>query len=269
MRIHIFQHVPFEGLGSIEGWARDHGATMNWTRFHEPLLDGWREAIDIAGIDLLIALGGPMSVNDEKALPWLVDEKLFLREAMQKGIPVLGICLGAQLIASALGARGYPCPAKEIGWFPITGGEDAAGHITAFPASPEADTQGVADASGPRASAKTFAFPASTTAFHWHGETFDLPPGATRLASSQGCTNQAFRIGSRIVGLQLHLETIPESMEALIHHCGDEIVAGSFIQSAQEMRGVPPERFDVIHRLMSEVLDDLVGIRPTLSTPLM
>jgi GMP synthase-like glutamine amidotransferase len=260
MRIHVLQHVPFEGLGSIEGWALERGASITWTRFHEPLPGAWRAELAAAGVDLLIALGGPMSVNDEEELPWLVEEKLFLREAIERGTPVLGICLGAQLIASALGARVYPGVEKEIGWFPIEG---VAGH-TGPTMSPEvtsgaAHLSDVADASSPRASANTFAFPAHATVFHWHGETFDLPPGAVRLASSPVTPNQAFRVGKRAIGLQFHLETTPESMEALVANCGDELIPGSFIQSDQEMRGVAPERFDAIHLLMSDLLDDLVS----------
>ena len=142
MHAHVLQHVPYEDIGSIQPWLAARSATVGYTRFFEgaglPALDG---------IDLVIAMGGPMSVNDEAELPWLVAEKAFVREAVTRGLPVLGICLGAQLIASALGARVYRNAEKEIGWFPV---EAVAG------------------------AADGFRFPDSSLVFHWHGETFDL-----------------------------------------------------------------------------------------------
>ena len=114
MKVHVFQHVPFEGLGSIASWLDARGAEVAHTRFFagDPLPR-------VEAVDLLIAMGGPMSVNDEAALPWLISEKQFIREAIAREVPVLGVCLGSQLIASAMGARVYPNAVKEIGWFPI------------------------------------------------------------------------------------------------------------------------------------------------------
>jgi hypothetical protein len=114
MNVHVLQHVPFEDIGSMAFRLSARGANLAYTRLYEEA-----ELPTLDGIDLLIAMGGPMSVNDEAALPWLRAEKALLREAVARGIPVLGVCLGAQLIAAALGARVYPNPEKEIGWFPI------------------------------------------------------------------------------------------------------------------------------------------------------
>jgi len=226
INIHVLQHVFFEGLGSIEDWLTTRAARVDWTRFYagDPLPDP-------AGIDLLIILGGPMSVNDEADHPWLTAEKRFVAAAIAGGTPVLGICLGAQLIASALGARVYPGPQKEIGWFSITASDSTPGR---------------------------FAFPPETTAFHWHGETFDLPPGAVRLASSAAVTNQAFQVGDRVIGLQFHLETTPASLAAIAEHCADEITDGPTIQSAATMQQAPPETFAAINALMAAVLDYLI-----------
>jgi len=226
VRVHVLQHVPFEGLGSIEAWLSQRQAHVTFTHFYEasaalPPLDG---------IDLLIALGGPMSVNDEAQLPWLRPEKRFVAEAIAGGKAVLGICLGSQLMASALGAAVYPGPHKEIGWFPLL-------------AEP--------------AVVSSFAFPASRDVFHWHGETFDLPPGAVHLARSAGCRHQAFQIGRRAIGLQCHLETTPESARAILEHCGDELVPTRYIQTAAELPNVPAERYAGINALMAEVLDYL------------
>jgi GMP synthase-like glutamine amidotransferase len=222
MNVHVLQHVPFEGLGSIEAWLAEREAVTSATRFFDsPRLP------ELAELDLIIALGGPMSVNDEVELAWLKDEKRFVSDAVRAGKAVLGICLGAQLIASALGARVYPGPHKEIGWFDIESTSD---------------------------SSQLFQFPRTATVFHWHGETFDLPSGASRLARSVGCENQAFQIGSRVIGLQFHLETTPESVESLIFHCRNELVEDRFIQSEEALHSVPKSRYTGVNALMAEVL---------------
>jgi len=225
MRVHVLQHVAFEGLGSIEDWLAERGAIISHTRFYEdPSLP------DLADIDLVIALGGPMSVNDEAELPWLVAEKHFVSEAIAAGKAVLGICLGAQLIASAEGARVYPGPQKEIGWFPIFAAETQGG---------------------------VFRFPAVATVFHWHGETFDLPAGAVRLAGSAVNPNQAFQIGERVIGLQFHLETTPQSAAAMIQHCGAELIPTSYVQSAADLQSTPATHYAGVNALMGEILSYL------------
>ena len=226
MHVHILQHVPFEGLGSIADWLSRRGDSVTDTRFFEtPQLPV------LADIDLVIALGGPMSVNDEEQLPWLRDEKHFVAEAIANGKAVLGICLGAQLIASALGARVYPAANKEIGWFPVF----------AEPAVPGA-----------------FVFPARTEVFHWHWETFDLPVGAVHLARSAACKNQAFQIGARTIGLQFHLETTPESSRAIIGNCAGELVPQRYVQMEQVLLGVAGTNYARINSLMTNVLEYLV-----------
>jgi len=222
MKVHVLQHVPFEVLGSIEPWLAARGATVYYTRFFEST-----RLADVADLDLVIALGGPISVNDEAELPWLKEGKRFVAEAVNAGKALLGICLGAQLLASALGARVYPGPHKEIGWFDIESTSDRC---------------------------DLFRFPRKATVFHWHGETFDLPPGATRLARSAGCENQAFQVGSRAIGLQFHLETTPASAASLIGHCRNELVDGRFIQSEEELRKAPMAAYAAVNALMAEVL---------------
>ena len=222
MKVQVLQHVPFEGLGSIEAWLSERGAAVYTTRFYQsPVLP------DPRSIDLVIAMGGPMSVNDEREYPWLKEEKAFIKKAVDRGCGVLGVCLGAQMIASALGARVFANAHKEIGWFPVQA------------VSTDADV---------------FRFPPQATVFHWHGETFDLPPGAIHLAKSVGCKNQAFQIGRNVIGLQFHLETTPETSDQLIQHCRDELVAGEYIQTEQALRSVPADAYRGINRLMNEVL---------------
>ncbi|MEW6669401.1 MAG: gamma-glutamyl-gamma-aminobutyrate hydrolase family protein [Thermodesulfobacteriota bacterium] len=227
MKVHVLQHVSFEGLGSMAPVLEARGARVSYTRFFQddPLPQP-------QGIDLVIAMGGPMSVNDEGTLSWLKREKEFIRSAVLRGMPVLGVCLGAQLIASAMGSRVYPNSVKEIGWFPV---------------------QAVPTPDG------VFRFPPSCVAFHWHGETFDLPEAAVRLASSAGCRNQAFQIGAHVMGLQFHLETTPESALALVENCREELVPGPYVQAEAELRAVPTSSYQAINALMNEVLTYLIG----------
>jgi GMP synthase-like glutamine amidotransferase len=227
MRAHYLQHVPFEGLGSIEPWLKKAGYEITCSR----LFKG--DALpDTAAIDALIILGGPMSVHDASEFPWLRLEKEFIRAFIGTGKPVLGICLGAQLIAQVLGARISPNALHEHGWSPVN----------AVPS----DRAGL------------FSFPASITVFHWHGETFDLPPGATRLATNAACANQAFQMGTSVIGLQFHLETTPGSAQEIISHCRDELTRASSVQTAEEILSVPPERYAKVNRLMDTLLDHLL-----------
>lgn len=227
MNIHFLQHVPFEGLASIRGWIERNGHKVTCTRLYAG--DGFPHPDHV---DFLIVMGGPMGVYDTDQFPWLIPEKTFIRLMLDAGKRALGICLGAQLIAAVLGARVYPNGQKEIGWFPLTKTADA-------------DT-----------SALGRLLPERFDAFHWHGDTFDLPPGAVHLASTPVCRHQAYAIGERILGLQFHLETTPESAHALIEHCGDELVDGPTIQSAEQML-TDPARYTGLNRLMVSLLEGL------------
>ena len=228
MRAHYLQHVPFEGLGSIESWLERSGYEITRTPFFES-----DDLPDMDAIDLLVVMGGPMSVNDETQFPWLVKEKEFVRLAIERGKPVLGVCLGAQLVASAMGSPVYPNRLKEIGWFPVHGVPAQDGSV--------------------------FSFPPSVEAFHWHGETFDLPPGVVRIARSEGCENQGFQLGRSVIGLQFHLETTPESARSLVSHCRDELVPDEYVQSEERILGVGLENYGAMNGLMDDVLSFLVG----------
>jgi len=227
MRAHYFQHVPFEGLGSIEPWLIKHSFEITSTRFYEAA-----ELPEIKEIDLIIVMGGPMSVNDEDKFPWLVAEKQFIGDAIAKNKPVLGICLGAQLIASSLGARVYQNPEKEIGWFPVHG----------IPLSDKS----------------VFCFPPSVEVFHWHGETFDLPAGAIRLAKSDACVNQAFQYGESVIGLQFHLETTLKAAQEIVSHCRDELLPAKNIQPEAAILSAKSERYKSINNLMDNILNFLL-----------
>ena len=226
-RVHWLQHVPFEGLGSIASWLAERRAAVTVTR----LFDG-APLPDARDLDWLIVMGGPMSVNDEALHPWLRAEKRFIAEVISRGATVLGICLGAQLIAGTLGARVYRNPLPEIGWFPVE---------RTVPKGPGGPANWL---------------PHTSTVFHWHGETFDLPPGTQQIARSAGCENQGFVMGTRVTGLQFHLETTPDSARAMIEAGRGELVTGQWIQSEREILAAG-EQFGRINSVMSALLEKL------------
>jgi GMP synthase-like glutamine amidotransferase len=194
----IFQHVPFEGPGAFASRLLSFGYTLRTHR--------WWEASsppDLSEADLVIAMGGPMSVNDEEEHPWLQQEKEWLRQALNAELPLMGICLGAQCMASALGAKVTPNPEREIGWWPVT----ACGQKD----------------------------PEPLTVLHWHGETFDLPDGAVHLEQSEACLHQSFQWGERALGLQYHLEATRDSLTALIEHSRHEMMPGPYVQTEEQL----------------------------------
>ncbi len=205
LRIHSFQHVPFEGLGSIAGWVKRHNHSLTGTQFFEPdhPLPFMEE------IDWLIVLGGPMGVHDEDTHPWLKAEKAFIREMIQAGKVVVGICLGTQLIAHVLGARVYPNPEKEIGWFPVQ-----------FMNRKTPLLEGL---------------PEQLTVFHWHSDTFELPAGALHFSRTDACPHQAFLYGQKVLGLQFHLEATPETVRQMLEHGGEKLLDRPWIQPEGQM----------------------------------
>jgi GMP synthase (glutamine-hydrolysing) len=188
-RVYVFQHVACEDLGTFAEVLASRGFHIAYVRLFagDTIPDDWSEA------RALVFLGGPMSVNDESTHAYLAPEKIFIRDALARQMPVLGVCLGAQLLAVAAGSRVYPGARPEIGWEPVSltmeGRQDPV-------LSPLAQL---------------------AAAFHWHGETFDLPRGATRLAFSALTMNQAFRVGRSAYGLQFHLEVDTAMIESWQH----------------------------------------------------
>lgn len=226
MRAYVLQHVPFEELGNIHDWLQQQQAEIRYCRLY-----AGDSLPAVEDIDLLIVLGGPMSVNDEADYPWLRAEKAFLTQVIAAEKAVVGICLGAQLIAACQGARIYANHSKEIGWF----------NITAEPVT-----------------AAVPVLPATMKVFHWHGETFELPPGAVLLARSEACTNQIFLLGQRVIGLQCHLETTKENARSMLQHCADELVDGRYIQDAATILAASDEQYQQLRQWMAQLLDYVV-----------
>lgn len=195
--VQAFRHVGFEDLGSFEASLRAAGYEIEYVEIAEcdPA------ALDPLAPDLLVVLGGPIGVYDHEAYPVVSAERRLLEARLGAGCPTLGLCLGAQLMAAALGARVYPGPSKEIGW-------------SALDLTP-------AGRNHPLAALE------SVPVLHWHGDTFDLPDGCDRLASTPLCLNQAFARGADVLGLQFHPEVMASRFECwLIGHASELATAG-------------------------------------------
>jgi len=231
MKLHYLQHVPFEDLAYIELWAKEQGFSISATKIYES-----HEFPGVESFDWLVIMGGPMSVYEEEQNKLQKKEKLFIEQAIKSNKLVLGICLGAQLIAEVLGARVYPGKYKEIGWFPVKLRDEA--HKT-----------------------KVFSyFPQEFIAFHWHGDTFDIPEGAVWAAESEACPHQAFVYKERVVALQFHLEPTKEGIENLIRNCHDELVEGKYIQTPQTMLS-KENNLKISNHLMRKLLENILELK--------
>lgn len=211
MRLHYLQHVPFENPGSILAWARQNDCAVTSTQVYKnEILPPQQD------FDWLVVMGGPMSIYEEEHYPWLAAEKVFIRESIASGKVVIGLCLGAQLIADVIGGKVTQNPCREIGWFPVRLSEEA------------------------RKSSLFSFFPQQPVVFQWHGDTFSvLPEDARCIAESDACNHQAFIYKNRVFGFQYHLENTLEIIEGLIEHCGDELVPDVYVQTAAELLAHP------------------------------
>jgi len=223
-KIHAIQHVPFETPAHIGRWAEKRGLALETVR----LFDG-APPPDAGGVEALVLMGGPMSVHDEAAFPWLVEEKRLVEHVLRAEKPVLGVCLGAQIIADVLGARVHKNRFQEIGWYRVEPTAEGRAHTH-------------------------FAFAEAFTPLHWHGETFELPTGAVHLARSAACEQQVFAWGGRVLGMQFHLEMTPESIEDLIANCSGEMGSGPYVQFPEQITAVGGN-ITAAHALLEMLLD--------------
>ena len=236
MRVHYLQHVSFEDPGFILPWLQARGHQVTSTLLFQP--DARLPLPD--DIDALVVMGGPMGIYDEHDYPWLAGEKAFLRDCLAAGKYVLGICLGAQLLADALGARVHPASHKEIGWFPVYTLPPVARGTTMPSWLPSV-------------------FRDHPVVFHWHGDQFDIPPGAADILRTDANTSQAFQWNPRVVGLQFHPEITPTLLDEMVRHGAPELAApGPYIQTLVDIRA------GLIHaghsnHLMGQVLKTWLG----------
>lgn len=177
MNILFLQHDPLDGPGALLEWAGERGYSVAFC-----LICKGEALPPLDSFDLLVSLGGPMGAYEEKKHPWLIVEKAYLREAYAAKKKILGLCLGCQLLADALGGKAFRHTLKEFGWQPIIPTEEGREWLSFE------DLE------------------SSFRAFQWHGDTYSLPPNAVQLARNNACEQQAFLIGNQVLGLQFHLE---------------------------------------------------------------
>ena len=228
MKIHYLQHVPFEDLGMMAPLFMAGGHKLTNTQFFKSYT-----LPSVNDFDCLVVMGGPMGVDDESSYPWLYEEKKIIEAAVKHKKIILGICLGAQLIAQVMGANVHKNKYREIGWFDIERKKAISDTLLAD------------------------VFPLQARVFHWHGDTFDIPKGAVHIAKSEACENQAFVLDNHIVGFQFHLESTPQTVKNLILNCKDEIDGSKYVQSETRILSKKND-FSHINNIMHSVLDSLI-----------
>lgn len=229
MRIHGLKHVPFEGLANIESWAKEHGHTIKITNlFYNEKLPSFDD------FDCLAVMGGPMSVWEEEAHPWLKDEKRFIAEAIAKKKIVLGVCLGSQLLAEVLGGNVFKNKQPEIGWFPVKINPAIQQHPL-FNDLPD-----------------------EILPLHLHSDTFSLPEGVVALGSSAVTPHQGFVYGDRTVALQFHLEFNPATLQHILNVAGHIFKPTDSVQSAKEVWNL--ERLAAANQILFGILNKLVKL---------
>ena len=225
MRLHYIQHVNFETPANILKWASSRSVDVSYTRMYESEIFP-----DLSQFDILVVMGGPMSVKDESEFPWLKNEKRFIKNCMDQNTKILGICLGAQMIADVLGAAVSKNEHKEIGWFDVEKTSD---------------------------SAVSKMFPDKFKAFHWHGERFGIPAGAVKLFRSEACDNQGFAYGNS-VALQFHIESNDNSIVSMLENCASDIEVSRYVQTIDEINaGI--SNIAINSQIMNSFLDNFIA----------
>ncbi len=224
MRIHCIRHEPFEGLAEIESWIKSNNHHLTYTRTY--LHQRYPDEITF---DMLIIMGGMASVYEKKDHPWIASEKKFIKKVLDSQKKIIAICFGAQILAEVLGAKVYPNKFKEIGWYPVHFNTNILYGFSAFPEQMHV--------------------------FHWHGDTFDLPEGALRIASSEITKNQGFVVGNKIIALQFHLEMNQSALKKIVKALGNQLcINEKYIQPAQVIMN-QPEYMTSCNKLLYQLLD--------------
>lgn len=244
LRVHYFQHIADEGYGSPEAHLTQKGAQFSHTEFFKvPKGQGVehlpRPLPQHDDVDLLIIMGGVMSVNDEAIYPWLKQEKDWIRQFMVLNKPVIGLCLGSQLIASCLGAHVTKNKYEEIGWWSIFKVDGAAQHD---------------------ATQRIFDFPDDVLALSWHNDTFELPENAVLLAGSAACPNQAYQYKHNVLAFQFHPEITPTNLALFLEEKPDITNKdGTYIQSFEELTHTSSDTFKPANDLLNRAVDFVLG----------
>ena len=233
LKVHYFQHIAGEGFGSCYQFLKQHNAKISATEFFALPVDRSLEIEalpQVEDVDLLIIMGGEMSVNDEVNFPWLKIEKRWLRRYLSMGKPAIGLCLGGQLIANALGAAVSRSEKQELGWTGVR-------KVNYVPA-------------------ECFELPAEFNVMQWHSETFEIPKGAIHLAENDVCRNQMYQIGKNVLGFQFHPEITPETLNLFLENEEElDHFPGQYVQTQQQLKNTSKNNFIVGNQILNQAIE--------------
>jgi GMP synthase (glutamine-hydrolysing) len=220
--------MPFEHPASIADWASENNHTTSYTKVFE---DGGFPPTD--SFDMLVIMGGIMGVYEEDEYHWMAAEKSCIKKSIEAKKKVLGICLGSQFIAEALGSKVFPHTVKEIGWLPV---EKVMSHPL------------------------TKKLPQTFTTFHWHGDTFTLPENAVHLFKTEACSQQGFVYNDHVAGLQFHMEVKEDLLNGMTEHERAELIKNDFVQTEDEIKNLMQQYISNQKKMMYDILDAFVAL---------